>query len=311
MKKAVIILIIILYALLTAGFIYYQYNNVRLADWLKFGTIVLSFLTIAFLWKDSFCRYDGTLVLAALSIIVAADIISIFHHRTNEILFVFMYIAVMLVLFARYNHKKLKNALILPLFLIIPAALYILSEQEWFFLHGFSQKNLAAVTVLYVHMLISVIASAVISVRRGRYPKVNAVLIITGLVFFCFGDICVALANVDLPREYWRMQLSFNRSIWIFYAPSKALLAFSAYNYAIKSNLGGRTNELSLGICGQAYGTQNAQGCDAAYRRYGDVSGVFTGVLHICGQGRLCLRHAQIYINISRRVLDFGNRACG
>ena len=232
MKKIVIISIIIMYVLLMAGFLYFQFVNVRVADWMKFCTIVLSFLTIAFLWKDSFCRYDGTMVLSAMFIIVIADIISIFHHRSNEVIFVVMYIVIMTILFMRYNYKKWNNALILPLFLIIPITMYFLPLQDWIPLFPESQRTLIVVTFFYIQVLISVIVFASIRVKQGRFPKINAVLIITGLIIFCFGDICVALANLELPREYRSMQIFFNRSIWVFYTPSKALLAFSAFNYS-------------------------------------------------------------------------------
>ena len=237
MKKIVVWAVIASYILLTLGFTYYSFIDFvpRTADILKFSTIVLSFFTAVFLRKGAINRYDGTMLVTAMFLTVVTDIFlvlfgNVFRTGNQYQMFVtgmVLYGVTMSVYFMRYQYKKPKNAAILPFFLIIPAALYFLSRNEGFFLHGDRQRTLIIVVTYYIQVLLAVIVSVIKRARSGYYPKTNRVLLLLGLGLFIIGDIIVVLRNLDFFSIAFMSKL-----IWLFYTPSQALLAFSAYAYA-------------------------------------------------------------------------------
>jgi len=238
MKRVVTIAVIALYVFFIAGFLYFDNINriIQLSNLFKYITVVLSFLTAAFLWKDSFDRYDGTLLVIALFLKVIIDIflVMISSYR-NYVIGMALYGVNMSVYFMRYQYKRPKNALVLPFFLIIPLVFCLLSTREWFFLHGDSQRMLIIVTTYYIQAIIAVIVSLIREVRRGRYPATNARLILSSMGFFIISDIIVVLRNWDVFRNYINQPL-VGRLIFLFYTPSLALMAFSAYDFSKHKN---------------------------------------------------------------------------
>ncbi|MCL2704053.1 MAG: hypothetical protein FWE91_10670 [Defluviitaleaceae bacterium] len=239
MKKIAVWVIIAIYVALVAGFIYFEFIDrvPKTSDIMKFMTIVLSFITAAFLWKSSINRYDGTMLLTAMLLTVVTDvflglfgnvfIVDRLTQYNKYITGMVCYGVTMSVYFMRYQPGRPKNALILPFFLIIPVTLYFLSRNEWFFLYGDRQRMLIIVVTYYIQALLAVIISVIKRVREGLYPKTNSILLLLSLGIFIIGDITVVLRNFDFFNIAF-----FSKIIWLFYTPSQALLAFSSNDYA-------------------------------------------------------------------------------
>jgi uncharacterized membrane protein YfcA len=217
MKRVIIIVIIAMYAILMGGIVYFDFINFipANANTLKYCTIVLSFLTAAFLWKDSFNRKDGTILLLGMFCTLITDIYMIFVPARLFVIGMMLYGQTMCVYFFRY--QKAKWAVILPFFIYIPLILY----------YGFKVDLMTAAATFYIQVLITNIISIVRCIRKGKFPKINAILIVTSLIIFAMGDITVVLRNFPL----FNIRLA-SKFIWLFYTPSQALLAFSAYDFA-------------------------------------------------------------------------------
>lgn len=229
MKRLIIVIIIALYALLTFGFLYFDFIDFvpKNADVLKFATIYLSFITAAFLWRDSFDRFDGTILLLAMISTVVTDIFLVFRpEQFTEGMALYGF--TMSVYFFRY--QKASKAIILPFLTIIPVTLHLLSRVNPATLPEFLRPvaaldQIIVVTTYYIQILAVNLCSIVLCVRRGKYPKINAVLIIAAMIIFLTGDVMVVI------RNFFGIKI-FSKFIWIFYTPSQALLAFSANDFA-------------------------------------------------------------------------------
>ena len=240
MKRVVIIVIIVLYVVLSAGFIYFENINLvpAYANRLKFSTIVLSALTAAFLWRYSIGKFDATVLVICMALTVATDVLLVFYASTHNVQGMLMYCIIKSIYFMRYQYDKENRtlnwhrALVLPCFLIIPLTLLFLSRREGFFLYGHQYSTLIIVTSYYIQALLAVIIFAVKSVRSGRYPRANGLLILMGLGLFVIADVIVVLAQ---PADFIGLHDPiFIRMIWLFYTPSQALLAFSSYDFGGK-----------------------------------------------------------------------------
>lgn len=246
MMRRVFVVIIALYAVCMAGFIYFENINVMplYANWIKFGGITLGALTAALLWDRSFNRYDATMLLIALTLTILVDVFLVHMSRTHSLYGMIVYCVIQSVYFMRYQYDKSRgvkwrNAFILPLFLIVPVIFTFLSRQDWFFLYGMAdtQRRIVIVTTFYIQTLLAVIVSAARCVRAGRYPKINGRLILLALGIFVIADITVVLAQ---PEAFLGFYIpAMRRLIWIFYIPSQALLALSSYDYDHKAQTSG------------------------------------------------------------------------
>lgn len=224
MKK----IIVLIYVILTGLFLYFDFVNFKphTADTFKYGVVVLSFLTAAVFVRTAADRRDGFLLAAALLVTVITDyflvladwvripVITEFFTRfsNRQVLGMACYGIVMTIYFLRY--QSLKRAAFIPFFLIIPLILNFYLRME----------PLAVVCSYYVQMLAATVVSAMACVKKGKYFKTNALLILLGMFIFMFGDVAVVLTN------FFAIQI-FRKVIWIFYAPSLALLSFSGFNY--------------------------------------------------------------------------------
>jgi len=95
---------------------------------------------------------------------------------------------------------------------------------------AFISGSVIALAVIYASLFVVNIAVnfRFFGNEKTRLPKLNRVLVLTGLVLFVLCDINVLLIN--LPRYFGAPQWlsSFFPLIWVFYLPSQILLAVSA-----------------------------------------------------------------------------------
>jgi len=239
--------IIILYIVLIVGFLYLTFADLsgmqtawldfsgglqfRMADWLKFATVVLAFRTAVMFRKDAFCKFDGMVLCLALLAKVVSDVFLTLKgtEYLSQIIGIGAYSVVMILFFLRYNYGKFKNLLILPLFFIVPAFLFYFSRGEeslLYFIYVGTQRGLIVTASFYIQVLVAVIVSMAAAVRRGRYARRNTALLTASMFLFILGDICVVLANFAA----FEMQ-EFRNLIWVFYTPSLFFISFSAYDF--------------------------------------------------------------------------------
>jgi hypothetical protein len=211
------IIIAAMFVIIMGGIIYFDFIDFKpaYANVLKYSTIVLSFITAAFLWKDSFNRKDGTILLLGMFCTVITDIYMIFVPAPLFVIGMMLYGQTMCVYFFRY--QKAKYAIILPFFIYIPLILF----------YSLKVDLMTSAAVFYAQVLITNIVSIVQCIKKGKYPRINAILIVASLIIFLMGDITVVLRNFPL----FNIRLA-SKFIWLFYTPSQALLAFSANDFA-------------------------------------------------------------------------------
>ena len=228
MKKIIIAVSIALQLIAIALFVYYENINFTpiYADYAKYFTIILAFLTSAALLKDSLSLKDGLLLSAGMLLTIVIDYFLVIARPyaqnyedvvRNHVIGMTLYGICQCIYFFRF--QKPKRALILPFFLIIPAVLYFLTSFK-----ALRLDTLTIVTTFYIQVLAANLCSAIWSVKNKKFPKINGILILTGMFIFVIGDITVVLTNT-FHIEFFR------RLIWVFYTPSQLLLSLSAFNY--------------------------------------------------------------------------------
>jgi len=163
-----------------------------------------------------YLRGDKWLLIAFLFTMSAdACLLLLNWHTAGVTVFVFAQIAY--VRRASGNWKALR---LYPLALILPTALCLAG-----------QPLLLCVSALYGQTLLWAVFAAAAAHKAGRMPVWRGRLACIGMVLFLGCDICVALFNlsaagIDSPA----LSAAAGALIWVFYAPSQALLALSAKN---------------------------------------------------------------------------------
>lgn len=159
--------------------------------------------------KRVFSKKDYFLLIAAMFFTVVSDLFIIELYKFE--IGVTVFCAAQLIYFVRHT-KKPKYLIYCPL-MIIPAALV------YFFLQ---QSYLFFISAVYAECLILSVGSAVTAFHKKHFPFPNNYIILSGMILFLLCDINVGLFNLSVTD---------GRIIWVFYAPSQILLAFSAHNF--------------------------------------------------------------------------------
>lgn len=226
--KIMLITIIILYFI----FLYMDFFSINLiisSNIIKFISMVL-ILSITFLiGNDSLSIKDSSLLKLGISITVIADIFLLLVDD-YYILGIGLFSIVQLIYSIRYDYKNRKK--ILRYFVI----LFIFLSLIYIFINTFIGKIdfTIVIALFYGLFLLFNVRKSILLYKDKKYPKINSLLILIGMVLFLLCDINVALNNILNTRNISNnfiatfSNISFI-SMWLFYLPSQVLLSLSGY----------------------------------------------------------------------------------
>jgi len=191
-------------------------NNV-----LKFALIGICLLIALLSRKDALSRRDWVFLLCALLFTLGADFFLLVHR--NYPLGVTVFWGAHIFYSLRFGTKNTWKFFFLAL--PLPVILLIVSGN----------LLLAAASVYAVLFIISY-TSMVFAVKRKKYPQTNSVLIFAGMTLFVLCDIFVVIFNLGMMgfASFAVTEFAVD-AIWLFYAPAKLCLAFSAMKFETKS----------------------------------------------------------------------------
>ena len=186
-------------------------------DIVKFSLVGVCFLLVLFSRRDALHKKDHLFLLLAMSATLIADLFLVLFHIYPVGVFVFWGAHVFYSL--RFAGKK-----VWPFFLAaLPLSIIILITTS---------DVLTAAASGYAALFVISYTTAILAIKRKKYPTPNIMLIGVGMTFFLICDIFVMLANLSHIGHGSAALSNFAfDAIWMFYAPAKVCLALSAIRF--------------------------------------------------------------------------------
>ena len=176
---------------------------------------VFRFAIVAVCASVSFALRGDKWLLSAMCFTVLADACLLLLEWNEAGVAVFCLAQLSYVKRAGITWRRLRAAVFL---LLIPSVLLVMR-----------QPFLLCLSALYAQTLLFAIAATIRAWHTGQFGKWRGRLAAIGMLLFLGCDICVALYNLTVAGLNMPQLSSIaGNLIWLFYAPSQALLAVSA-----------------------------------------------------------------------------------
>ena len=187
---------------------------------MRWDSDTLRFMLVAACVLVAFIQRGDWYLLIAMVFTTVADafLLLLGWHEAGVAVFVFAHIA-----YIRRANRNWKWARLYPLTFLAPVVLLLLK-----------QPSLLALSVLYGQSILWAAAATLRAWKAGRKPRVRWACAALGMALFVGCDICVVLYNLDMAGIHLpALSRAAGDIIWVFYAPSQALLAVSAGKWKV------------------------------------------------------------------------------
>lgn len=213
-----LIIFVFIEAILYASFLYFDFADVRIAEYIKYASILLCLVAsiLLIIKKRSICSVFTSIAL--LFTCFSDYFLLLSHDNDLFIIGIFTFFIAQIFYALMLNKRSNGKRLLLDISLRVTLTVILLIVALSIKLDALTTCAL----IYFIELLVNFIMSLIHSKENKRY-----LILALGFFLFILCDVNVALNNLNIEGENLTFAIYF--MMWLFYLPSQVILSMNSY----------------------------------------------------------------------------------
>lgn len=213
-----LIIFVFIEAILYASFLYFDFVDVRVAEYIKYSSILLCLVAsiLLIIKKRSICSVFTSIAL--LYTCFSDYFLLLSHDNDLFIIGIFTFFIAQIFYALMINKRSNGKRLLLDISLRVTLTVILLIVALSIKLDALTTCAL----IYFIELLVNFIMSLIHSKENKRY-----LILALGFFLFILCDVNVALNNLNIEGENLTFAIYF--MMWLFYLPSQVILSMNSY----------------------------------------------------------------------------------